>query len=158
MLKNVENLTADEFKWLHDNDFFTLFNGRKMKNDHSVLSWRIDIEGVGRFLGRRYKSVIDVDKIEINRDLRMVSYEGWLSVKDLLFKKKLIVRCSGFANSVFHLYEVITNHTEDELYQLMNMTAPGKVLKVELMEQTIDDLAEELAESGLMGGELNNEK
>jgi|GEM_PF-6944966 len=158
MLKSVENLTADELKWLHDNDFLKLFNGCKTADNRSVLSWRIDVEGMGPFASERYKCVMDVDKIQINQDLGMVNYEGWLSVKDLLFKKKLMVRCFGLASSALHMYEVFLQHTDEELYKLMDMITPGKVMKVELMEQKIDDVVEQLVEHGFMGGELKNEE
>lgn len=131
-------------KWLHDQDYATLFNGSQAIEKYLVPNWKIMAFSIDPFKAPRYRCSARVEKITMSHETNVVVFEGSLSIEDCYFKRKLIVEYCGIATSSIHWYQIIPEHSADELKRFMDMVKPGKNLKIELSERTIDDVLDSL--------------
>ncbi|WP_041081252.1 hypothetical protein [Thermotoga profunda] len=152
-MKKVKDLTDDELAWLHDQNLAKFFNDRAAIDKYRVPDWKITLDSFESFTADRYKIIVRVEKIEIIYEKRLVIFEGSISIKDNLLKRKLIVRCFGFVNPNSRSYEIIADHTPDELSQFMDIVKPGKNLKIKVVEETIKDILENFDQLQTKGGE-----
>lgn len=153
-MKRVDKLTYEELVWLHDNDFARLFNDLQMIDKYRAPAWKITLNFFEPFTSDRYRVTAKIEQIEIVKEKYLVIFEGWLSIKDTLLKRNLIVECFGFADATLSGYQLIAKHTPKELSQLMEVVEPGKALKIENVEEDIKEVLEDLSETQMKGGKF----
>ncbi|MEJ5230389.1 MAG: hypothetical protein WHT65_10350 [Pseudothermotoga sp.] len=143
-MKRVEELTKEELKWLHDKDYAILFNGFQAIEKYLMPNWKVVAFSIDPFDPPRYRITANVEKIAISYENNVVVFEGWLSIRDRHFKKRLTVEYRGMATSNTYRHQIVPKHSVDELRRFMDMVKPGKNLKIELSERTIEDVQETL--------------